>query len=123
EGEELKAREVTRGLELLVGTDDDHAESRGAAPQGSPDPAHTDDAERLSLKLDPIRELLLRPSPRLQGGVGLRDPPREGKEKAQGKLGHRDGRGLGRVEYRDLPGRCGGEVNVVGADTGADDHP
>ena len=78
--EDLEALEAACGLEFLVGTDNGHAESRGAAPQGSPDPAHTHDAERLSLELDPVRELLLRPPPRLQGGVGLRDPPREGEE-------------------------------------------
>jgi hypothetical protein len=106
--------------ERVVGNDP-HLEPKGAAGDLLADPPVAEDAERLLGELHPSPLRPLPPSVH-QGGVRLRDVPREGDEQADGVLGRRDDVRLRGVRDDDAPPGRRIDVDVVDADSRAPDH-
>src|SRR6185312_11341585 len=108
------------GDERVVG-DDAHPEPERPPRDLLADAAAAEHAERLALELDatPGRAL---PAALLQRGVGLRDVAGERHEEADGVLGRRGDRRLGRVGDDDPAPRSRLDVDVVDPHAGAADH-
>ena len=98
-----------------------HPETDGTARDLLADPPEAEDAQRLALELDPAVARALPPA-LLEGGVRLRDVPRQRDEQPHGVLRRRDDRRLGGIRDDDPTARRGVDVDVVDPHSRPTDH-
>ena len=107
--------------EVRIESDHVHPKSDRPARNLAADPAHADNAERLSAKFGALKRF---PVPLARGhrGVGLRDFPRQREHERKSVFRRGDRIAAGRIHHHDAALRGRLDIDVVDADAGATDH-